>query len=402
MDERLKKLETESREQYINKMYQLKTELNVTNKEIAEIINREIGENYQESYLRGIFKNYSLGFEDGFEKALSDREEKDYLKELEEKRLELEKERIKIRTEKLELNRFKTSDTRLEMLFENFKESITKIEVPDFNEIKVHKNNKEGLLGISDFHFGKYFTSINNKYSEEIFYDRMNKLASETVELCKENGITHLHVLNCGDDVEGMTLRISQLASLQSGFSDQVTKLMKYMVKFLNILSKDLIITYHHVLSGNHSEIRAFNDKTFTLENMERIIIEYIRDMLESNPRINIPVYGGKFVDFDILGYNIYAQHGQKVKNPKRVIADVSQQLRKFIDVAYFGHLHHEEQMTTNEAPTHDCEVVYIPSIMGSDEYSDDNFFGGAKASAKLDIYEKGKCRKGSFKIVLN
>jgi hypothetical protein len=135
---------------------------------------------------------------------------------------------------------------------------------------------------------------------------------------------------------------------------------------------------------------------------MERIIIEYIRDMLENNPRIEVPVYGGKFVDFDILGYNIYAQHGQKVKNPKNVIANVSQQLRKFIDVAYFGHLHHEEQMTTNEAPTHDCEVVYIPSIMGSDEYSDDNFFGGAKASAKLDIYEKGKCRKGSFKIVLN
>lgn len=402
MEEKLRRRSEENQNEYIARIYKNKVELGLTNKMCMEVINKELNTEYAESSLRSIAYPFTEGYELGFERALSEREANDELKELEAKRLELEKERIKIRTEKLELNRFKTSDTRLEMLFENFQESITKIEVPDFNEIKVHKNNKEGLLGISDFHFGKYFTSINNKYSEEIFYDRMNRLASETIELCKENGITHLHVLNCGDDVEGMTLRISQLASLQSGFSDQVTKLMKYMVKFLNILSKDLIITYHHVLSGNHSEIRAFNDKTFTLENMERIIIEYIRDMLENNPRITVPIYGGKFVDFDILGYNIYSQHGQKVKNPKRVIADVSQQLRKFIDVAYFGHLHHEEQMTTNEAPTHDCEVVYIPSVMGSDEYSDDNFFGGAKASAKLDIYEKGKCRKGSFKIVLN
>ena len=402
MEEKLKRSENESQNEYIARIYKNKVELNLTNNMCKDTINKELNTEYAESTLRSIAYPFTEGYELGFEKALSKREANDELKELEAKRLEIERERIKIRTEKLELNKFKTSDVRLEMLFENFKESISKIEVPDFNEIEIHKNDKEGILGISDFHFGKYFISINNKYSEEIFYDRMNRLANETVELCKENGITHLHVLNCGDDVEGMTLRISQLASLQSGFSDQVTKLMKYMVKFLNILSKDLFVTYHHVLCGNHSEIRAFNDKTFTLENMERIIIEYIRDMLENNSRVNVPVYGGKYVDFDILGYNVYAQHGQKVKNPKNVIANVSQQLRKFIDVAYFGHLHHEEQMTTNEAPTHDCEVVYIPSIMGSDEYSDDNFFGGAKASAKLDIYEQGKCRKGSFKIVLN
>lgn len=324
------------------------------------------------------------------------------LKEIEIKTRELQKERIKLSTSKLEYNKWLREDTRLEMLFSNMKKSIEKVDVPNFKTIIVDKNNKEGLLGISDFHFGKLFISINNKYSEDIFYERMNKLASEVVELCKENHISHLHVLNCGDDVEGMTLRISQLMSLQFGFSDQVIKLAKYMAKFLNKLSEDLEVTYHHVLSGNHSEIRAFGDKSFTLENMERIIITYTHDVLENNPRIHIPIYNGKYASFKIFEYNIYAQHGQKVKNPKRVIADVSQQHRIWFDVAYFGHLHHDVQMTTNEAPTHDCEVVYVPSIMGSDEYSDDNFFGGAKASAKLDIYEKGKCRKGSFKIILN
>ncbi|MDU4051105.1 MAG: hypothetical protein E7H33_09335 [Clostridium perfringens] len=324
------------------------------------------------------------------------------LEDLKEKQRELKKERIRLQTEKIEYNKWLRTDTRNEMFFDSMKDSIKKIEVPEFNHIKVKNNSKVGLLGFSDFHFGKIFSSINNQYSEEIFYERMNKLSSEVVELCKEQGITKLHILNCGDDVEGMTLRISQLKSLEHGFTDQVIKLARYLAKFLNKLSEDLEIVYHHVLTGNHSELRAFGDKTFTFENMERIIISYIRDVLENNKRVEVPEYNGKFVDFKIFDYNIYAQHGQKVRNPKRVIADVSQQLRKFIDVAYFGHLHHEQQFTTNEAPTHDCEVVYIPSIIGSDEYCDDNFFGGAKSSAKLDIYEDGKCRKGSFKIILN
>ena len=325
------------------------------------------------------------------------------LDEVELKLQELKKERIKFSTTKLEYNKWMRQDSRLEMFFDEVKESIVKIEVPDFEPIQITEGaEKIGLLGISDFHFGKIFFSVNNSYSEDIFYERMNKLISETKQACIEQNISQLHILNCGDDVEGMTLRISQLASLQYGLTDQSIKVARYMVKFLSEISKFIPITYHHVLCGNHSEIRAFGDKSFTFENMERIIVAYIHDVLIDNPRIEIPEYNGKFLDFKIFDYNIFAQHGQKIKSSKTAIANASQLHRKFYDVAYFGHLHHDFQATTNEAATHDCEVVFIPSIMGSDEFSDDNYFGGAKASAKLDIYEDGKCRKGSFKILLN
>ncbi|MEO2601064.1 hypothetical protein [Clostridium butyricum] len=398
----LKRKENETELGYKARLYREKLELGLNNKQINEIINKELNINLAESSNRCSATAYNQGWFEAIEKYANETSNDEYLKELEDKKREIEKERVKLRTEKIEYNKLLREDSRLEMLFDNFKESIKKIEIPDFNNTIITNNEREAILGISDFHFGKVFVSINNEYSEEIFYERMEKLLSETINLCKENNISNLHVLNCGDDIEGMTLRISQLRSLQYGFTDQVTRLMKYMVKFLNKLSEEVNVVYHHVLSGNHSEVRAFGDKSFTLENMERIIITYIRDMTENNPRVQVPVYNGKFVNFNILGYNIYAQHGQKVKNPKQIIGQVTQQLRKFIDVAYFGHLHHEQSFTTNEAPTHDCEVVYIPSTMGSDEYSDDNFFGGAKASAKFDIYEKGKCRKGSFKILLN
>ena len=325
------------------------------------------------------------------------------LEEIEEKTLELEKQRIMFQTTKTEYRKWRRQDVRLEMFFDEIKDSIVKVEVPDFEPIEVNPNyDRIGLLGISDFHFGKIFYSINNAYSEEIFYGRMNKLIFETVELCREQHISHLHVLNTGDDIEGMTLRISQLASLQDGMTDQTIKVARYMVKFLKKLSVYIPITYHHVLCGNHSEVRAFGDKSFTFENMERVILAYIHDNLEENSRVEVIESNGKYLDFKIFDYNIFAQHGQKVKNPNKIIASASMLHRKFYDIAYFGHLHHGIAMTTNEAETHDVEVVYVPSIMGSDEFSDDNYFGGAKASAIFDIYENGICRKGSFKILLN
>lgn len=396
------KREDESREQYINRMYSSKIENNLTNKECADFINKELGTNYQESYLRGIYKNYSIGFDDGYEKALNKNSEESLLLEIEEKRKELEREKIKVRTEKLELNKSKRIDVRNEMLYEEFKRSLKNTDVPNFKPIQITQGNKIGHLGISDFHFGKSFEILNNSYNEEEFYKRMNKIANETIELCKFNGISKLHVLNCGDDVEGMALRVSQLKSLQYGFTDQVIKLAKYMVKFLNRLSEELEVVYHHVLEGNHSELRTFGDRTWTCENMERIIITYIRDMTENNPRISVPEYNGRFVFYDIFGYNIYARHGHRKINENKVIGDVSLQLRRFIDYVYFGHLHHYKRKTVSTGVTNNKEVIYLPSIMGEDEYSEDFMFGGAKSSAVFDIYEKGKGIRGSFNIVAN
>lgn len=335
-------------------------------------------------------------------KVNQDIEENDLIKKLDEKREELKRERIRINTERAELNKARRVDVRNEMLYEEFKNSLERVEVPSFKEITISNGKKVGHLGISDFHFGKHFICLNNEYNDEIFYNRMNKLANEVLSLCKINGITKLHVLNTGDDVEGMALRVSQIKSLQYGFTDQVIKLAKFMVKFLTKLSEEVEVVYHHVQEGNHSELRVFSDKTWTYENMERIIITYIRDITENNPRITVPEYKGNFCNYNILGYEIYARHGHKKVNENKVIGDVSLQLRKFIDYVYFGHLHHYKRKTVSTGETNNKEVIYLPSIMGEDEYSQDNLFGGAKASAVFDIYEEGKGINGSYNVLVN
>lgn len=401
-DDVFKKLDCETENEFIAKVYRHKTELGMNNKEIADKLNNILGTSYGESTLRGRGQYFNEGYSIGYEKALYDREENNLIKELEEKKTELEKEKIKVRTEKLELNKYKRIDVRNEMLYDEFKRSVKEVDVPNFKALIINKGNKEGQLGISDFHFGKCFEILGNSYNEDVFYNRMNKLANETIEICRELGISKLHVLNCGDDIEGMSLRISQLKSLQYGFTDQVIKLAKYMVKFLNRLSEELEVVYHHVLEGNHSEIRSFGDRTWTCENMERIIITYIKDMTENNPRITVPEYNGQYCSYNILGYNIYARHGHRKINENKVIGDVTLKLKKFIDYVYFGHLHHSKRKTVSLGDTNNKEVIYLPSIMGEDEYSQDFMFGGSKACAVLDVFEENKGIKCTYNIIVN
>ena len=42
MEEKFKKLEIESREKYIHRMYSNKTQFSMINKEVAEVINQEL------------------------------------------------------------------------------------------------------------------------------------------------------------------------------------------------------------------------------------------------------------------------------------------------------------------------------------------------------------------------
>lgn len=396
----IEKRENESLLSYYKRITDNRKEYDLSYEELGKIIVGDdiySGENVRKfSYIaKPMFKKLE-------EDILNNISDNDVIREIKQQRKELEKIKIQARTEKNELRKYETIDARNEMLYDEFKRSLKETTVPDFKPLIVARGNKVSHLGISDFHFGKSFEILNNAYNEQIFYDRMNKLASETIEVCKDLGISKLHVLNCGDDVEGMALRVSQLKSLQYGFTDQVIKLAKYMVKFLSRLSEELEVTYHHVLEGNHSELRSFGDRTWTCENMERIIITYIKDMTENNPRITVPDYKGQFCSYDILGYNIYARHGHRKINENKVIGDVSLQLRKFIDYTYFGHLHHYKRKTVSTGETNNKEVIFLPSIMGEDEYSQDFGFGGAKASAVLDVYEESKGIKCSYNIVVN
>ncbi len=325
------------------------------------------------------------------------------LTELELKKLEIQKEKIKNQTIKTELNKMLRQDARFEMFWEEIKNSIKVVDPPIFRELSLLSGERIGLIGISDIHFGKRFESINNFYSMEIAVERLNLLLYEIIDWIKDRNITYLHIVNAGDNVEGL-LRISQLRVLQTGVIDSAIQFGRIMVEWLNKLSEYAHIKYHHVKSANHTEIRFFDVKSgqFPDEDLEKVIINYIHDILQNNPRIEIPLYE-EFAVFQIQNKTIVAIHGHQIKNKKieNIVKEIQMLLGINFDLLVVGHFHHEEIITVGENQYGNIKVIMLPSIMGSDHFSD-TLFTGSKAGATFIEFNSRKKGLITSEVILN
>lgn len=328
------------------------------------------------------------------------------LKEYELKKVELQKEKYKIQTLRLDMNRIIRESSRTELLLEEFINIIKELNnapLPEFKPLLNQNTRKAYVLSFADSHFGKEFRSITNEYSVEIMYERFNKLFNEVVEIIEENNISHLMILALGDVIEGMALRIGQLTQLKIGIVQQTIQFMRFIVSWLNKLSEYVEITYYQAPYANHSQIRPFGTKAneFANEDMEKIIFAYIQDTLSNNPRITVADSEEKYVLLKIFNYNIIACHGHTIKNPMSFIKDISSKYRIFFDYAFFAHKHSSGSRPVGEGETNNCEVINVPSIMGSDDYADD-LFVGSKAGATLIEFTEKQGKRKTYDIILN
>lgn len=310
----------------------------------------------------------------------------DIISEIEKKKIELKKEKEKNRTIKIELNKLIRQDARFELFLDEVKNSIDTIDTPKFKEFKLDNGKKIGILGISDIHFSKKFESVNNSYSRQICYDRMNLLLSEVIDWVKDRNITYLHIVNGGDNIEGL-LRVNQIRVLETGVIDSVIEFSKMMSEWLNQLSTYIPLTYHHVISANHCEVRFLDVKagSFPDEDLEKVIIHMIAGTLRNNERIEIPIYKTDYAYFNINGKNIFVCHGHQFKNKKiyDLVKEIQILHRIKVDILVLGHYHHENIVTIGENENGNIKVIMLPSIMGSDTFSD-SLLTGSKAGVTL------------------
>ena len=277
------------------------------------------------------------------------------------------------------------------------------IPIPKFKPLFNQDTRKEYILSFADSHVGKEFKSITNEYNLDIVYERFNKLLSETIEIIEENNINKLTILALGDVIEGCCLRISQLQQLKIGIVQQTIQFMRFIVSWLSELSKYVEITYYQAPYANHSQIRPFGTKAneFASEDMEKIIFAYIQDMLKNNPRINVIECKDKHIIFKIFDYNVIASHGHDIKNVDTFLKDISNKYRIFFDYGFFAHRHSSNIKVVNEGLTNNCEIINVPSIMGSDTYADDLLVGSKAGAILIEFTEKQGKRK-TYDIILN
>lgn len=404
----LKKTDNENTNEYIWRIcdYKDKGLLDLNWDELGDIINRELFGGDEELYRTSSAyrKPYQYArdfYEDVFKKRIQD-EEFDSTKELEEIKREIQKERIKLNTTRNEYNRDIRQQSRFELFYEDIKNNINVLDVPEFELISNRLPEVEYLLTIADIHCGANFISENNKYSLSECAHRFEKLLNYTIEFVKQKELSHINILELGDSIQGI-LRLNDLKVNESSVVEATVYVAKLIANFLNELSKYCYIDYYHCPTSNHSQIRPLNSKASELatEDVEYIIANYIKDVLVNNPNIVVhTAFGQEYIDFEIRHFQIIAMHGHQIKNIENSLKDLSQLRRIFYDMVFLAHYHGSKESVVGESFNSDVEVNVCPSFIGSDPYSDKILKGSKPACKIYGISDGGHTE--TYKVILN
>lgn len=298
--------------------------------------------------------------------------------ELDEKLKEIKLERNKLSVERNEVNKIYREKARIDLRFERLEkaiESLEPVQVPI--PYLITEGNKEGILTISDTHFGR-ITSVKglrgeilNEYNEDIFEDRMWQVLESTIHIIRKENLEVIRLILNGDLVDGM-LRQSQLSQLQYGLVDQTMRFAEFITTWINELSKYCYVEVYSSL-GNHDQARVLNAKNgeFPQENMSRIIYWYIKTRLNTNLNVNINENNNEHIFFNIFGLNIMAGHGEE-KNIEQALKDYMLLYNERIDLFITGHLHssYAKSVGLGSLGTSDVECIRVKSICGIDDYS--------------------------------
>lgn len=369
--------------------------------EIAALLNLETGLNYSESKWRKDYAQYAKWKPYIISKNSSESE----LDKLTIKKLELQKERSKLSSEKSELNKWIREQARTENIYEKIEQAINNlspIQVPKF-EIQESNNKRTAIIDIADSHFGSEgkILGFNNEvlaeYSVDIFKRRMWELLDRTIAVIEKEKLTHVTVLNLSDSIDGL-IHMNQLQFQQLGVADQVMQFAEFMSEWLNALSEYVSIDYRSVL-GNHSENRYLNSSRgeFAQENMERLIVWYLKTRLCENTRIQ--VFDAKsIIYFDVLGTKILATHGQDEKNLESSIKDYMMIYNVNVHLLKTGHLHHLNNKVIGMNGLQNIEYMQSPSMCGINEYSM-KLKKTANAGTLITIFEENYGKYNTYDI---
>ena len=192
-------------------------------------------------------------------------------------------------SEKVEYSRQIRQQSRFELLYENIANAITSLPVPRFEYVNVTYRNIEYVAVFGDIHYGADFTSENNNYSRAECKRRFEKMLAAYKKFVEMHDVTKMKILNLGDNIQGL-LRISDLQMNDTDVVRCVVEVSQLIAGFLNELSAVCDIEYYHVTQSNHTQTRNLGTKASELagEDLEKIIANYIHDVLADNPAVEV------------------------------------------------------------------------------------------------------------------
>lgn len=356
--------------------------------DVANIINDNTGYNYGESTYR---KQYSEHVRQMYEKdvveharevheKMPEDETVSYARKIQDKIDELKKERVKLADERTQNNAYIRRLSREETLVEIGTKSaqiiaekypyIAKSTINDPCKYLVHDVgdgviDAEGILAISDWHYGADIKNYWNSYNTEIARDRISTLTEKTLEKLSANNVRRLHLVNLGDMIEGnihLQLRIQSRIDVIT----QTTEVAEIIAQMMTTFESNGIEVFYYDCLDNHSRIMPDKKESLDVESLCRIIKWYLKERFKDSNNIHIVnnFIDADMIDFESMGHRIGGVHGHKDK-VKDVASNLTMMCEEDFDLILTAHRHHFSADEQNQ-----CIVLCNGTLMGTDEYS--------------------------------
>lgn len=368
MDNNLKKLPTESDDQYFYRVCSMKDTLGFTWPQMAEIFNSELGYNKGDTAYRKKWAAFNDVFNANADKLVGD---KTYSNELKDQLDEIYKAKRQLWDQRREYNKQLTSDARADHLAERLIEAANLVPLQNYADMFTFKANtsyKEAVLCLSDWHYGQLSDNIWNSYNTTICKERISNLFDKVTAAIQEHDVRTIHIVLLGDFVNGAIHTGSRVAS-EENTCDQLMHVSEIIANFVNALSAPVDKVNVYSTYGNHARTIQNKNDSIHSDNMERIIPWWLEQRLVKNNKVNIidsEFY--EFIYFNVCGYNVVCTHGDldKFKDIGITINSLfSKKYGKTIDYTFSGDKHHLESFEQ-----FGVESTLVGSLCGTDEYA--------------------------------
>lgn len=347
-------LEGETDLEYIHRICSKKESLGVTWKELAKLANATLGVTYSESWYRK--HNTSV--------PKSCAEEPDEYVKLAMRKAEL----TDLVTQNNAYIRRLSREQTIREMAHDYARTMNKEKILSprkATSCPVDISESEGILLLSDWHYGMVCDNPWNVFNPEICKQRVSELLTKVIKIVNNNGIDCVHVLDLADLIAG---RIHTQIRIESRF-DVITQTMQVaeiLAEFLDDLSYHCAVKFYSCLD-NHSRLEPNKKESMDLESLARLIPWYLTERLASNDCVEIceNKFGADIITCTVAGHSVIGVHGDN-DNPTTALERLSLMTHQHYAMLCTAHRHH---FAMNEE--HQSIVVSNSSLMGVDRYAE-------------------------------
>lgn len=261
MDE-LKRLESETEEQYLWKIGQLVDSGRVDSwASVNDIVNKELGIDEEKWRDESSFRKRYQAAKKFYDGCFSKMKSEEYSQQVSEMNRELQRAKIKFRDERNAWNKQNYIDARVEEKLDLLEQELLSQGKVNFD---IHENvnttsDNDVLIILSDFHIGQCFRSVWGEYNTDIAKKRLSQLLHEVIAIQKMHNSENCFISLQGDMLSGNIHKTIQVTNRENVI-EQIKIASELISSFCYEVSKVFNKVFMSSVVGNHTRMDRKDD----------------------------------------------------------------------------------------------------------------------------------------------